>query len=180
MPDRPLSRMCLVVTLTLLCVSAFMPGCFPLLRLLHPRRLVLPISKSCLFLQVSLAITSFLLVTLVAIDRKVVACFCHETRAALSFSTSQPHTLPHLRSMLAGRQVVEHCGGTRTLVPHTRCEHVVNMGHCGHARVSDLVAQTSQGPLSLLLAPALLQSAYSLSPYFALYCEECSAPCARN
>jgi hypothetical protein len=91
-----------------------------------------------------------------------------------------PHTLPHLRSMLAGRQVVEHCGGTRTLVPHTRCEHVVNMGHCGHARVSDLVAQTSQGPLSLLLAPALLQSAYSLSPYFALYCEECSAPCARN
>jgi hypothetical protein len=52
-------------------------------------------------------------------------------------------TLPHLSSVLAGQQVDGRYAGPGTLVPHARHEHVVNMGRCGHARVSDLVAQTS-------------------------------------
>jgi hypothetical protein len=91
-----------------------------------------------------------------------------------------PRALPHLLSVLVGQQVAGRCAGPGMLVPRARSEHDVDMGHCGHARVSDLVAQTSQGPLSPLFAPALLQSAYPLSPYFALCCEACSAPCARN
>jgi hypothetical protein len=74
-----------------------------------------------------------------------------------------PHTLPHLPSVIAGRQVVERSGGTGTLVPRTRHEHVVNMGRRGHARVSDLVTQISQGPLSPISAPIFLQSACLLS-----------------
>jgi hypothetical protein len=31
-----------------------------------------------------------------------------------------------------------HC--QQTLVPRARCEYVVNMGRCGHARECDLVA----------------------------------------
>jgi hypothetical protein len=63
-------------------------------------------------------------------------------------------TLPHLPSVLVGQQVVGRCAGPGMLVPRTRGEHVVNMGCCGHARVSDLVAQTSHKPLSPLFAPA--------------------------
>jgi hypothetical protein len=48
-------------------------------------------------------------------------------------------TLPHLLSVLAGQQVTGRCAGPGTLVP-ARHEHVVNMGRCGHTRVSDLVA----------------------------------------
>jgi hypothetical protein len=86
----------------------------------------------------------------------------------------------HLPSVLAGRQVVECCAGPGTLVPRARCEHIVNMGRCGHACVSDLVARTRHKPLSPFFAPALLQFAYPLSPYLALCCEACSTPCARN
>jgi hypothetical protein len=63
-------------------------------------------------------------------------------------------TLPHLPSVLVGQQVVGRCAGPGMLVPRTRGEHVVNMGRCGHTRVSDLVAQTSHKPLSPLFAPA--------------------------
>jgi hypothetical protein len=70
-----------------------------------------------------------------------------------------PHTLPRIPFVLAGRQVVKRCGGIGTLVPRARHEHVVNMGRCGHARVSDLVAHKSQGPLSPISMPVLLQLA---------------------
>jgi hypothetical protein len=89
-------------------------------------------------------------------------------------------TLPHLPSVLAGQQVVERCAGPGALVPRARCEHVVDMERCGYARVRNPVAQISQGLLSLLLAHALLQSVYPLSPYFALCYEACSTPCPHN
>jgi hypothetical protein len=47
-----------------------------------------------------------------------------------------------------------------------------------HARVSDLVAQTSHRPLSPLFAPALLQIACSLSLNLVSCCEARSMPCA--
>jgi hypothetical protein len=62
------------------------------------------------------------------------------------------------------------------LVPSACHEHVVNMGRYGHTRVSDLVAQTSQGLLSPLFAPALLQSACSLSLNLVSCCEACTMP----
>jgi hypothetical protein len=74
-----------------------------------------------------------------------------------------PHILPHLPSVLTDRQVVECCRGTGTLVPRSRHEHVVNMGRRGHARVSDLVTQTSQGPLSPISMLVLLQPTCLLS-----------------
>jgi hypothetical protein len=74
-----------------------------------------------------------------------------------------PHILPHLPSVLADRQVIECCGGTGTLVPCSRHEHVVNMGRRGRARVSDLVTQASQGPLSPISTLVLLQPACLLS-----------------
>jgi hypothetical protein len=60
---------------------------------------------------------------------------------------------PHIPSVLADRQVVECCGGTGTLVPRSRHEHVVNMGRRGHAHVSDLCL----GPLSPISTLVLLQ-----------------------
>jgi hypothetical protein len=88
-----------------------------------------------------------LLVTLAAIGREVVAqslpyfCMllpCNACRLVALYLTFP--TLPHLPSVLADQQVSRHCVGPGTLVPHARHEHVVNMGRCGHARVSDLVA----------------------------------------
>jgi hypothetical protein len=67
-----------------------------------------------------------------------------------------PHILPHLPSMLADRQVVERCGGTGTLVPHSHHEHVVNMER-------DLITQTSQRPLSPVSTHVFLQPACLLS-----------------
>jgi hypothetical protein len=110
------------------------------------------------------------LITLAEIDREVVAqplsyfhlllpCnACCLAALYLAFPT-----LLHLPFVLAGRQVDEHCGGTGTLVPRARHEHVVNMGRRGHACLSNLVAQTSQGPLSLISVPVLLQPAFLLS-----------------
>jgi hypothetical protein len=89
-------------------------------------------------------------------------------------------TLPHLPSVLAGQQVVGRCAGPRTLVPRARCKHVVNMGRCGHARESDLVAQISHKPLSPLFAPALLQFTCSLSLNLVSCCEARAMPCACN
>jgi hypothetical protein len=74
-----------------------------------------------------------------------------------------PHIIPHLPSVLADRQVIECCGGTGTLVPRSRHEHIVNMGRRGHARVIDLVAQMSQGPLSPISTLVFLQPACLLS-----------------
>jgi hypothetical protein len=64
------------------------------------------------------------------------------------------------------------------LVPRARCEHVVNIGCCGHARESDLVTQTSHRPLSPLFVPALLQFACSLLLNLVLCCEARAMPCA--
>jgi hypothetical protein len=91
-----------------------------------------------------------------------------------------PCCWPHLPSVLAGRQVVECCASPRTLVPRARREHVVNMGRCGHARVSDLVAPTRQEPLMPLFSPALLQSACLLSLNLVSCCEARAMPCACN
>jgi hypothetical protein len=127
------------------------------------------------------------LITLANIDREVVAqplshfrslLPCNACRLAALYLAFP--TLPHLSSVLVGQQVVGRCAGPGTLVPRARCEHVVHMGRCGHARVSNLVAQASHEPLSPLFMPALPQTAYPLSPYLALCCEACSAPCARN
>jgi hypothetical protein len=127
------------------------------------------------------------LITLAKIDREVVAqllCYfrsllpCNTCRLA-SLYLAFP-TLPHLSSVLAGQQVVGRCVGPGTLVPRARCEHVMNMGHCGHARVSDLVAQASHEPLSPLFAPALLQFACSLSLNLVSCCEARAMPCACN
>jgi hypothetical protein len=115
-------------------------------------------------------------VTLVALD-----VFDRMTFMSTSPLVSPPaKPTSFLPSVHAGQQVVGRCAGPETLVPRTRGKHVVNMGRYGHARVSDLVAQTSHKPLLPFFAPALLQSAYPLSPYLALCCEACSAPCARN
>jgi hypothetical protein len=89
-------------------------------------------------------------------------------------------TLPHLPSVLVGQQVVGRCVGPGTLVPCACSEHVVNMGRCGHARVSDLVAQTNHRPLSPLFMPALLQTACSLSLNLVSCCEACAMPCTCN
>jgi hypothetical protein len=89
-------------------------------------------------------------------------------------------TLPHLLSVLAGQQVTGRCAGPGTLVPHARHEHVVNMGRCGHARVSDLVAQRSHGPLSPIFVTALLQTACSLSLNHVSCCKARAMSCACN
>jgi hypothetical protein len=96
------------------------------------------------------------LITLAEIDREVVAQLLSYFRSLLPCNTCCLAalylvfpTLLHLSFVLAGQQVVRHCAGPGTLVPRTRCGHVVNMGRCGHvvnmgrcghARVSDLVA----------------------------------------
>jgi hypothetical protein len=63
---------------------------------------------------------------------------CHPAALYLDFPT-----LPHPSSMLAVQQVDGRYMGPGTQVPRARHENVVNMGRCGHACVSDLVAQTS-------------------------------------
>jgi hypothetical protein len=89
-------------------------------------------------------------------------------------------TLPHLPSVLASQQVIGRCADPGTLVPRARCEHVMNMGRCGHARESDLVAQTIHRPLSPLFTLSLLQFACSLSLNLVSCCEARAMPCACN
>jgi hypothetical protein len=173
MPDRPSSRLFLAVAM-------------PHATAANHRLLVLPTFESCLFLQVMLAVacllspwprsTEGIVAQSMPYFRSLLPCNACRL-AALCFASP---TIPHLPSVLAGQQVVRRCAGPGTLVPRARCEHVMNMGRCGHAHVRDLVTRTSHEPLSPLFAPALLQSAYPLSPYLALCCEACSAPCARN
>jgi hypothetical protein len=104
----------------------------------------------------------------------------------MTFMSTSPQVSPpakptsFLPSVHAGQQVVGRCAGPGTLVPRTRGKHVVNMGRYGHARVSDLVAQTSHKPLSPLFAPALLQTACSLSLNLVSCCEARAMPCACN
>jgi hypothetical protein len=127
------------------------------------------------------------LITLAGIDREVVAHPLSHFHSLLPCNTCCLAalylvflTLPHLPSADADQQVVGRCAGPGTLVPRARGEHVMNMGRCGHARVSDLVAQTSHKLLSPLFAPALLQTACSLSLNLVLCCEARAMPCACN
>jgi hypothetical protein len=127
------------------------------------------------------------LITLANIDREVVAqplshfrslLPCNACRLAALYLAFP--TLPHLSSVLVGQQVVGRCAGPGTLVPRARSEHVVPMGRCGHARVSNLVAQASHEPLSPLFTPALPQTACSLSLNLVSCCEARAMPCACN
>jgi hypothetical protein len=90
-----------------------------------------------------------------------------------------PCSWPHLPSVLAGRQVVEGCEGPRTLVPRARCEHVVNMGRCGHTCEQPCHPDKPQTFVAFLCA-CFTTIRIPAPPYLALCCEACSAPCARN
>jgi hypothetical protein len=83
---------------------------------------------------------------------------------------------PHIPSVLADRQVVECCGGTGTLVPRSRHEHVVNMGRRGYARVSDLC----QAPLSPISTFVFATTRMLTLAHLGSCREACAVPCASN
>jgi hypothetical protein len=127
------------------------------------------------------------LITLADIDREVVAhplshfhslLPCNACCLAALYLVFL--TLPHLPSVLAGQQVVGRCAGPGTLEPRARCEHVVHMGRCGHARGSNLVAQASHELLSPLFTPALPQTACPFTLNLVSCCEARAMPCACN